>query len=69
MYMPGSPPGSFLAIVSKHWFVARLRTYRNKMKCDSTVVTELSKLAKIKLVVYKPTETKGNKNDLSVVRG
>lgn len=70
--MPGSPPGSFLAIVSKHWFVPRLRTYRNKMKYDSTVVKEQSKLAKRKLVVSKITnllKQKETKNDTSVVRG
>ena len=34
IYMPGSPPGSFLAIVSKHWLVPRLRTCENKpVKC------------------------------------
>ena len=29
MYMPGSPPGSFFANVSKHWSVPRLRTYKS----------------------------------------
>lgn len=64
MYMPGSPPGSFFANVSKHWSVPRLRTYKSiqvrvKKRVKKNVVAKKKKCqakakeAKASLANYK----------------
>lgn len=58
MYMPGSPPGSFFANVSKHWSVPRLRTYKSiqvrvKKRVKKNVVAK-KKSARLRLRRLRP---------------